>query len=225
MSITYQELNTEVQALQSKILKVEIVWDVDAIDEEMLESVTESIKEIKDETKRIIYFSTMMQINPELKEDDYDIDIPAHTQLTAETLFGISSDLETFKKQNILLDLIYRFLDENDDDVFNSILEKYDLWGMEKLVEFIQSQNLISTIGEQWALKFIIAQVICWIDLYVAIEKTLWEYGIDTQDSNVMENVGYPQGILDYVEAFNALILSKMWINYTTPHSPSTMLN
>lgn len=208
-------MNDEVQNLQEKFLKAPHSWEFIDIDSETLENMRADIQEVKDEIQRILYFSTLIQIKAQWIDENNVIQIPQDTLLSNETLFWMRNDLEVFTRQNILLELLYEILDENDDDIFNTMLEKYDLWGTQELVNYIQDKNLITRITQNWALKFIIAQVICAIDLYDAIEMTLREYGIDIKNSKVTENIKYPACIMEFIEEFNGLILSKMWV-YST---------
>lgn len=106
MSITYERIHQEVDALEQQLLNVKTTGELDEDEKEYLDRLTQDIKDIQEEVRRAIYWATMMQIDPDLDDDDTSIHIPANTPLSAETLFGISSDIERFTKENILLDLV-----------------------------------------------------------------------------------------------------------------------
>lgn len=224
MAITYAWLQREVSQLESKHLKVEIQWELDENDQEYLARLQEDIQDVQVEIERILYFGTMMQIDPNLQDDD-SIVIPPDTVVSPQTLFEISSDLELFKKQNILLDLSHDIIDEEESETFAAMISKYDEWGMPLLMRFIEENQLISKISSKGGIKFIISQVVCWVDFYVALENTLKQYEIDLLDPETQQKIEYPQEIIHFVDELSKLLLSKIWFSSGNVHHWSATLN
>lgn len=203
MAITYRWLVNEVDSL------THMYW-VDPKDKTEDEGIEGYIKDYRTTVLEVIWEEIVKQIHWK-EADNWKYKIDEWTVVSNETITSISNELDAIKISEEMIIAFEYFLDKEEYDIFDTILEIYDIHGNQDICEHIAASWILDQVKansilyklyyycDQWK-KFIEAIWLFLTEKWVKLDdfRKTWELDIDEEAENFIHDI-------------QRLILAKVW--------------